>query len=66
MAGPGQVQLALADVLPGQLIRGPHEVTDEVADAAHVALAGVRAVPPEAELVVHAIAKLAHDVLLSE
>jgi hypothetical protein len=40
-------------------------VADEVADAAHLALAGARAVPPEAELVVHAIAELAHDVLLS-
>ena len=65
MAIPGQVQLVLADVLEGELIGGPHEVADEVADAAHIALAGVRAVPPDAELLVHAIAELAHDVLLS-
>jgi hypothetical protein len=66
VALPGQVQLVLADVLEGELIGGPHEVADEVADAAHIALAGARAVPPEAELLVHAIAELAHDVLLSE
>jgi len=66
VAVPGEVQLVLADVLQGELIRGPHEVADKVADAAHIAVAGARAVPSEAKLVVHAIAELAHDVLLSE
>jgi hypothetical protein len=59
------VQLVLTDGLEGALIGGPQEVPDEGADAAHIALAGARAVPPEAELLVHAIAELAHDVLLS-
>ena len=35
-------------------------------DGLHIARAGVLAVPPDAELLVHAIAELAHDVLLSE
>src|SRR6266498_3348045 len=51
VAVPGEVQL---------------EVADNVADAAHIAVAGTCAVPSEAKLVVHAIAELAHDVLLSE
>src|SRR6266496_5284896 len=66
VAVPGEMHLVLADVLQRELIRGPHEVADEVADAAHIAVAGARAVPSEAKLVVHAIAELAHDVLLSE
>ena len=64
-AVPGQVQLVLADVLEGELIRGPHEVADKVADAAYIAFAGARAVPSELELFVHAIVELAHDALLS-
>jgi len=52
-------------MLEGELIGGPHDVADEGADAAHIALAGARAVPPDAELFVHAIAELAHGVLLS-
>ena len=56
MAIAGQVQLVLTDLLKGEPIWWDHEVADEVADTAQVALAGVGAVSPDAELLVHPIA----------
>ncbi len=65
VAVPGEVQLVLPDVLERESIRRPHEVADEVADAAHIALASARVVPPNAKLFVHVIAEFAHDIVVS-
>ena len=64
MAIAGQVQLVLPDLLRGEPIWWDHEVPDEVPDTAQVALAGVGAVAPDAQLLVHPIAESPHDVLL--
>src|SRR5215471_13364686 len=51
-------------MLRGEPIGRDHEVAYEVADTAQVAVAGIGAVPTDAELVIHPVAESPHDVLL--
>ena len=58
-----EMKLIRVDFVYAESIRGPHEVTHEVADRPKVAVLGLRAITPDTKLTFHAIAKLSHGVL---